>query len=272
MRCVVVIPARYASSRFPGKPLAAIMGKPMVQHVYERACESSLSDMVIVATDDVRVFQAVEAFGGTALMTSPVHQSGTDRVFEAIKDLQCDIVVNVQGDEPLIRGGIIDDCIRLLEDSRASMGTLKKRIASYAELFDYGVVKVVTNEEGFALYFSRAPIPYYRDHFGTTTGNPPESPVLKGLPAISGLPELPELISRGIFVYKHIGIYSYRRDVLLSLSRLPPSTLESAERLEQLRALENGFKIKVKETTYETIGVDRPEDIWEVEKWLNTYS
>ncbi|MBF0565354.1 MAG: 3-deoxy-manno-octulosonate cytidylyltransferase [Nitrospirae bacterium] len=266
MRCVIVIPARYASSRFPGKPLAGIMGKPMIRHVYERACESSLSDMVIVATDDVRVFESVEAFGGRALMTSAIHQSGTDRVAEVIKDLQCDVVVNVQGDEPLIRGGIIDDCIRLLEDPRASMGTLKKRIASYREFFDYAVVKVVTNEEGFALYFSRAPIPFYRDHFGAVTHNTAESPVLKELPG------LPELIESGIFVYKHLGIYSYRRDLLLELSSLPPSTLESAERLEQLRALENGFKIKVKETTYETIGVDRPEDIWEVEKWLNTYS
>lgn len=239
MPALIVIPARYASTRFPGKALAPLNGKPLIQHVYERSQGARLADSVVVATDDERILKAVEAFGGRAVMTSPAHPTGTDRVAEVAARSEYDIIVNVQGDEPLIRPEIIDSAIRLLDDARASIGTLAKRTAKPREILDPNVVKVVTDAEGFALYFSRAPIPYDRNAW-------------QGLGAKS--------ITKGA-VYKHIGLYAYRREALLRLAALSPSRLEQTEKLEQLRALEHGMRIKVGITEYETTGVDTPEDL-----------
>jgi 3-deoxy-manno-octulosonate cytidylyltransferase (CMP-KDO synthetase) len=250
--CAAVIPARYASTRFPGKPLAVINGRPMIQYVYEAAARASLVTEVLVATDDERIFRAAEGFGARVFMTSPHHACGTDRIAEVIKNLPYDIIVNVQCDEPMIRAEMLDDVIALLrDDPRAHIATLMKRIASAGDIFNPNVVKVVTDIEGFALYFSRAPIPYYRDGF-------------KNWAAPSGM--------NGIEAYKHIGIYGYRKAALLALTLLPQSAAEGAEKLEQLRALENGMRIKLKETPHETCGVDTPEDILEVERWLQNTS
>ncbi len=241
MSAVVIIPARFGSTRFPGKPLVPLKGKPLIQHVYENSSGSRLASGVIVATDSKDIFDAVVSFGGKAVMTSPAHRSGTDRVAEAAGACDYDIIINVQGDEPLIKPAMIDDVIGLLDDGRASIGTLAKRLKSPEETADPNVVKVVFDPEGFALYFSRAPIPYPRD------GGPSEA-------------------------FKHIGIYSYRKEALRRLAALPPSRLELIEKLEQLRALEAGMKIKVKETRFDTIGVDTPEDLKRVEKWLSSSS
>ncbi len=252
MSSIVVIPARYASTRFPGKPLALLCGKPVIQHVYENAGRARRADEVIVATDSETIFERVLSFGGRAVMTAPEHQSGTDRIAEVAASLKCDIMVNVQGDEPLIRPEMVDDVIAVLDDRRAAIGTLAAGVRSGRELFDPNVVKVVFDPEGFALYFSRAPIPFHRDEWKD--------------------------LSRGAVharegqAHKHIGIYSYRRDALLKVASLPPSRLEQAEKLEQLRALESGLRIKVRETSFETIGVDTPEDLERVEQCLNSSS
>jgi 3-deoxy-manno-octulosonate cytidylyltransferase (CMP-KDO synthetase) len=242
MGASVIIPARYDSTRFPGKPLALLKGKPLIQHVYENSSGSRLASGVVVATDSDAVYEAVLSFGGKAVMTSKAHASGTDRCAEAALKLDCDIIVNVQGDEPLIRPEMIDDVIGLLDDKRASIGTLARKADRKDEVFDPNIVKVVFDGEGFAFYFSRAPIPYHRDGW------------------------------EGLAAYKHVGIYSYRKDALLRLSMMRPSALERIERLEQLRALESGMKIKVKETYFETIGVDTPDDMERVEKWLSSSS
>ena len=257
MPAIVIIPSRYASTRFPGKPLCPLSGKPMIQHVYERAKEARLAQDVFVATDNKLIYDAVEGFGGKAVMTSEAHLSGTDRIAEAVQKLRdsglriegADLIVNVQGDEPMIHPRMIDDVIRLMEDERASMGTLAKRIGEAKEITDPNIVKVVFNAEGFALYFSRSPIPYHRNEWK----------------------DLRQITVHGsrFTVFKHIGIYAYRRDVLLSLSKLPSTKLEETEKLEQLRALENGFRIKIKETEFETIGVDTPMDLERVEKCLS---
>ncbi len=257
MKAVVIIPARYNSARFEGKPIAHINGKPMIEYVYQGAKGAGLIDRVIIATDDERIFEAVKDFGGEAVITSTEHSSGTDRVAEVAKNLSYDIIVNVQGDEPLIKGEMIDDVIKLLEDQRADMGTLKKRIKKTEELYDPNVVKVVTDSEGFALYFSRSPIPYYRDEF----------PNLQ--PSNVRLSDHDKVFN--LQLYKHIGIYSYRTDVLLKLTALRESMLEKAEKLEQLRAIDNGYRIKAKETEHDIIGVDTRNDLERVEKWLNTY-
>jgi len=257
MPAIVIIPSRYASSRFPGKPLCLLSGRPMIQHVYERAKEASLVRDVFAATDSKLIYDAVEGFGGKAIMTSDVHPSGTDRIAEAVEKIQAtgyrleatDIIVNVQGDEPLIHPQMIDDVIRVMDDERAFIGTLAKRIDDMEEITDPNVVKVVFNEEGFALYFSRSPIPYHRDAWK----------------------DLKHLTVHGsqFTVFKHIGIYAYRKDILLKISKMHPTRLEEIEKLEQLRALENGFRIKVKETGFETIGVDTPMDVERVEKCLS---
>lgn len=253
MPAIVIIPARYSSSRFPGKPLCLLFDKPIIRHVYERARSAGLVEEVFVATDDRRIYDAVEGFGGNAIMTSGEHQSGTDRIAEAVLQLQAsaDIIVNVQGDEPMIEPGMVDDVIRLLlEDKDASIGTLARRIEGPEDINDPNVVKVVFSADGNALYFSRAPIPYHRDS---------EELRVKSSSLRTPHSEL--------FYYKHIGIYSYRKDVLLKFSKLPQTRLEELEKLEQLRALENGFRVKVKETVYETIGVDTPADLERVRKW-----
>lgn len=259
MSAIVVIPARYSSTRFPGKPLALLRGTPVIEHVYRNSLNSRLVDEVIVATDSEMIFEKVLSFGGKAVMTSPAHVSGTDRIAEVARDLRYDIIVNVQGDEPLIRPEMIDDVVSVLDDRRASIGTLAKRIDTRSEIFDPNIVKVAFDKEGFALYFSRAPIPYHRDLFCAGGQlNPCPSADLPG----GGTSEL--------FMFKHVGIYSYRRDVLLRLTECEPSRLEMVEKLEQLRALENNLRIKVRETLFETVGVDTPEDLERIEKCLNS--
>jgi 3-deoxy-manno-octulosonate cytidylyltransferase (CMP-KDO synthetase) len=259
MSAIVVIPARYFSTRFPGKPLAPLKGIPVIEHVYRNSLNSRLADEVIVATDSETIFEKVLSFGGKAVMTSPDHVSGTDRIAEVARDLHYDIIVNVQGDEPLIRPEMIDDVVSVLDDRRASIGTLAKKINHRSEIFDPNIVKVAFDEEGFALYFSRAPIPYHRDLFSGGDRLNPFFP-----------PELPGGKTSDLFMFKHVGIYSYRRDVLLGLTELRPARLEMVEKLEQLRALENNFRIKVRETLFETVGVDTPEDLERIEKCLNS--
>ena len=257
MSAIVIIPSRYKSTRFPGKPLSLLKDKPMVQHVYERSKSAGLVDEVFVATDSREIYEAVLGFGGKALMTSEAHASGTDRIAEAAQMIgkegrRADVIVNVQGDEPMIMPQMIDQVISLMADERAGIGTLVKRITDDSEISDPNVVKAVFNSEGFALYFSRSPIPYHRDILG------PDGFRSSGM---SGTP--------GFHMFKHIGIYAYRRNELARFTGLAPSGLEETERLEQLRALENGIAIKVGETIYETIGVDTPMDLKKVEKCLS---
>jgi 3-deoxy-manno-octulosonate cytidylyltransferase (CMP-KDO synthetase) len=242
MSSIVIIPARYDSARFPGKLLHPLRGKPVIQHVYENAKQARLPRDVIIATDSETIFEKVLSFGGKAIMTDRKHQSGTDRIAEVARSIDYDIIVNVQGDEPLIRAEMIDDVIGLLQDNNASIGTLIKKIADPHEIDDPNVVKVVYDNQGFALYFSRAQIPFHAPHS--------------------------ELRAPGYF--KHIGIYSYRREILLSLAGMEQTALERIEKLEQLRALENGLRIKIKETSFETCGIDTPEDIERVGQCLNS--
>ncbi len=248
---VGMIPARYAATRLPGKVLADIGGKPMVQHVYERASQAEVIQDVIVATDDSRVFEAVEAFGGTVVMTSSEHRSGTDRLAEVARGMDCDIVVNIQGDEPLIDADAIDAAVEpLLGDASIAMSTLRSPITDREEYENPAAVQVVVDREGFALYFSRAPIPYFR------IDDPDAIPE-------SGIFAHPVT---GLAAYRHIGMYVYRRETLLWLSELEPTPLEKTENLEQLRALENGCRIKVVEYDYSPIGVDTPEQLVQVRR------
>ena len=236
-KAIVVIPARYGSTRLPGKALAEIEGKPLVQHVYDRARLSRLAAECLIATDDERIRQACESFGSTVMMTSPDHKSGTDRMAEVAAKTDADLYINVQGDEPLVDPEAVDLIIRMmLEDPSIRMGTLKRPIESYEDFVNPDMARVVCDENDFALYFSRAPIPYLtREEF-----------------------EIPE--KRGL-VFKHIGIYSFRRDFLMEFSEMPPSPLERTERLEQLRALEAGVGIKVLTTDYESVSVETPADL-----------
>jgi 3-deoxy-manno-octulosonate cytidylyltransferase (CMP-KDO synthetase) len=228
-----VIPARYASSRFPGKALATLAGQPILQHVFERASRSRYLNDVLIATDDEKIYNVARSFGAPVVMTRPDHPSGTDRVAEAASAHPAKIVVNIQGDEPLIDPDAIDAAtLALLNDDKLPMATLKKRIEHADEIINPNVVKVVTDARGRAIYFSRSPIPYHR------AGEP--------------------------VYYKHIGLYVYRREFLLRYPSLPVGPLEKAECLEQLRALENGYAIGVVETEYESLGVDTPEDLQRV--------
>ena len=249
MTSIVIIPARYHSTRFPGKPLCPLLGKPLIQHVYENSKKAHLIDEVFVATDNESIFESVTSFGGKAIMTSMTHSSGTDRVAEVAALMDYDIIVNVQGDEPLIQPQMIDEVISLLDDKRASIGTLMKKIEDPMDILDPNVVKVVVDKEGFALYFSRSPIPFLRDEWKIRNS---------------------KFEIRDCSCYKHIGIYSYRKEALIALSRMEPTELERLEKLEQLRALEHGMKIKIKETFFETYGVDTPEDLERVKKCLST--
>lgn len=245
MRVTAVIPARYASTRFEGKALADIMGKPMVQRVYERTSRASLVSEVIVATDDRRIVEAVKAFGGRVEMTSASHETGTDRLAEVAERIDSEIIVNVQGDEPLIEPAMIDEVIRpLVDDDSVMMGTLKSRVRNLHDFLSPNVVKVVTDRDGFALYFSRSPLPFFRDKWND----------LKDEAFASGR----------LLCFKHVGIYVYRREFLIRYARMPQTPLECSEKLEQLRALENGFRIKVVDTEYESIGVDSPADLEKV--------
>jgi len=247
---IAVIPARYGSTRFPGKSLALIQGKPMIQWVYERTKQSQLIDRVLVATDDDRIMRAVAAFGGEAVMTSSDHPTGTDRIAEVAQGLDCGIIVNVQGDEPLIEPAMIDEAIiPLVNDATIPMGTVCKQIDSREEAFDPNVVKVVLDEQGFALLFSRAPIPWDRDAWAGKRS-------LDELPLTAAL-------------FKHIGLYVYRREFLLRYASLPQTRIENVEKLEQLRALGHGYRIRVVITRYESFGVDIPGDLSKILNRLN---
>lgn len=253
MTSIVIIPARYESTRFPGKPLYLLRGVPIIQHVYENAKRARRADDVIIATDSETIRERVSTFGGKAVMTDKRHLSGTDRIAEVAASLDSDIIVNVQADEPLIRPEMIDDVIDVLNDQRASIGTLIKRIEDPQEIVNPNVVKVVFDKEWFALYFSRAPIPFQRDEW-------------------KNIYEIQEPKSKNRNFYKHIGIYSYRRAILLSLASMEQTGLEKREKLEQLRALEYGMRIKLKETFFDTYGIDTPEDLERVEKCLSISS
>jgi 3-deoxy-manno-octulosonate cytidylyltransferase (CMP-KDO synthetase) len=249
IRSLGVIPARYGAQRFPGKPLTPIAGKTLVQRVYEQAAKAKRLDKVIVATEDTRILEAVEAFGGDVLLTSPECATGTDRVAEVALAYDCDLVVNIQGDEPLMRPEMIDQLVEAMQsDLKCVMGTLARKLESAANLDNPNVVKVALAQNGNALYFSRSRIPFVRD-------------------AKSG--DSTEWLKLAKF-YKHLGIYAYRREFLLKFVRLPQSELEKTEKLEQLRALENGFAIKVLVTPHDSIGVDRPEDVELVEEILRS--
>lgn len=238
MKILCVIPARYASTRLPGKPLADIVGKPMIQHVYERSAQATIPQQVVVATDDEKVFQAVQQFGGKVVMTSSEHQTGTDRLAEvASKYAEVDVIINVQGDEPLIDPKVIDELAQeFLNDTALQMAS----VMSIMDSEDYqnpNAVKVVTDLNNNALYFSRSLLPY---------------------PRVAGKAN----------VYKHIGIYAYKKDFLLKFAKLEPTPLEQSESLEQLRALENGYKIKMIKTKSKFIGVDSIEDLQTVNELL----
>jgi len=242
VQITAIIPARYASTRFPGKPLADIHGKSMIQRVYERTCQATLVNRVIVATDDERIAANVRAFGGELCMTSAQHETGTDRLAEVAAGLDCDLVVNVQGDEPLINPAMIDLAVApLIADERIAMGTLMVAIDDVEEFLNPNVVKVVTDMSGSALYFSRSPIPCSRDMLPLSIEHP--------MPCVA---------------HKHIGLYVYRREFLLGYSALVVTPLEKLEKLEQLRALEHGYKIQVVETMQPSLGVDTPADLEKV--------
>ncbi len=242
MKITAIIPARYASTRFPGKALAEIAGRPMIQHVYERTSMASLVSRVIVATDDPRIADAVSLIGGEAIMTSTSHETGTDRLAEVAAGLDSDIIVNVQGDEPLIEPAMVDQAIEpFLHDQNLVMGTLKTRIKCLHDFLSPNTVKVVTDAAGHALYFSRSPLPFFRDKWSD----------LKDESFCCGK----------LLCYKHVGLYVYRRTFLLEFAAMPPTFLELSEKLEQLRAIENGIRIRVVETDFESIGVDTPDDL-----------
>jgi 3-deoxy-manno-octulosonate cytidylyltransferase (CMP-KDO synthetase) len=231
---VGVIPVRYGSHRFPGKPLAPILGKPLVQWVYENARRSASLTRVIVATDDRRILEAARGFGAEAVLTSSEHISGTERVAEVASRLDDPIIINIQGDEPLLAPGMLDCLVESLQDVSIPMATLMRKNTDLTLLQDENVVKVVCDIQGNALYFSRSPLPH------EPTGH----------------------------FWEHVGLYGFQRPFLLELKSMAPSKLEKSERLEQLRVLENGFKIKVLETTHSTLSVDTPQDIIRVEKRL----
>jgi 3-deoxy-manno-octulosonate cytidylyltransferase (CMP-KDO synthetase) len=238
---VALIPARYGSTRFPGKPLALLRGKPMIQYVYEGTCLVRGLARVIVATDDERIAQAVRSIGGEVAMTRADHPTGTDRLAEVAQGLSADVIVNVQGDLPFFPPTMVEDAVAALTHAPAAvMSTVKTPIYDLAEWQNINVVKVVTDHEGYALYFSRSPIPYARDRTSAS--------------------------GRQLLGYRHIGLYVYRRDFLFTFTRLPRTPLEQTEQLEQLRALEWGYRITVSETERPTVEVDTPEDLRRAEE------
>lgn len=240
IRAVAVIPARFASVRFPGKALAEVGGKPLIQHVWERAMELTAVERALVATDDARIAEAVRRFGGEVVMTRADHPSGTDRVAEAARELSAEIVVNLQGDEPAFDVKAVDELVRLFaDDAGLQMGTLAHPITDEREVADPNATKVVTDPAGYALYFSRAPIPYRRQ------------------PGI-------------VTPLRHIGIYVFRRDFLRRFALLPPTPLERSETLEQLRALESGVRIRVLQTPHPSLGVDTPADLDRLAAYLES--
>jgi 3-deoxy-manno-octulosonate cytidylyltransferase (CMP-KDO synthetase) len=251
---VAIIPARYASSRFPGKAIVDLDGKPMIQWVYERTSQAAGVGRVLVATDDERIFRVVQGFGGVAVMTSSSHPTGTDRLAEVAAKLGAELV-NVQGDEPLIEPSAIEAAIApFAEDSTLVMSTLRCPVPTIDDLFDISITKVVVDAQNFALYFSKAPIPYHRDGWGPILSMVPRLRLAGGTPPVVG--------------WRHIGLYVYRRTFLLTFAQLPQTPLERLEQLEQLRALEHGYRIKVVPTPYVSIGVDTPEDVAKVRRLL----
>ena len=244
MKFIAIIPARYASTRFPGKPLAILGGKPVIQRVYEQAV--SVLEEAYVATDDERILQCVEQFGGRAVMTRSDHKSGTDRIEEAAEKIgtDADVIINIQGDEPFIHPSQIKTLMGLFDNNETQIGTLGKRVDSMEAANNPNSPKIVTDLQGFALYFSRSVIPFVR-----------------GQEQQAWLQHFPYL--------KHLGLYAYRREVLRQVTQLPQSPLEIAESLEQLRWLENGYRIRVGLTDVETVGIDTPEDLQRAETFLN---
>ena len=243
MKFIAIIPARYASTRFPGKPLAVLGGKTVIQRVYEQV--SKVLDEAYVATDDERIFVAVEAFGGKAVMTRADHKSGTDRIQETVEKIgsDADVIINVQGDEPFIQPSQIETLMHLFDNPETQIGTLGKPFDSMEGVENPNSPKIITDNRGFALYFSRSIIPYIRGKERNEWFN--EYPFLK-----------------------HLGIYAYRREVLAEVTKLPQSSLEKAESLEQLRWLQNGYRIRVGLTDVETVGIDTPEDLQRAEAFL----
>ena len=251
-KILAVIPARWASTRFPGKPLALIQGKPMIQWVAEQAEKARLVSEVVVATDDMRISNAVNKFGGRAIMTSTEHSTGTDRVAEVAETIECGIVVNVQGDEPLIPPENIDLVIRpLIDSSDPPVSTLMTALCDLEEMFNPDICKVVADENGRALYFTRAPVPYNREAWSDGGHETDQNGT-----------------TSSIYGFKHIGLYAYTKSFLLQFSRLKASRLENLEKLEQLRILENGYSIRVTETERNSVGVDRLEDLNTIEQSL----
>lgn len=238
MKFLGVIPARYGSSRFEGKPLEIILGKPMIEWVYKRAVKSKL-DKVVVATDDKRIEKAVKRFGGEVIMTSKKHETGTDRIAEvAEKYSNYDVIINIQGDEPLIKGDLINSLIEpFVTEKELKMATLKYKLDSMVEVDNVNNVKVVTDRNDYAIYFSRSPIPFPRNY------------------------------TKNVY-YKHIGIYGYKRDFVIEFASMKQTPLELSESLEQLRVIENGHKIKVLETKEKILGVDTPEDLIKVINYI----
>ena len=233
-----IIPARYSASRFPGKPLAVISGKSLIQRVYEQAQKAQHLHQLIIATDDERIFSAAQAFGADVRMTSPDHPSGTERVAEVAEGLDAPIIINIQGDEPLLQGKMIDDLVLALQNDAIDMATLAVKVTEVDRIGDQNIVKVVVDKNGNALYFSRSPLPYKPpDHF-----------------------------------HQHIGIYGYQKEFLMKFRTLPVSRLEASEGLEQIRALENGYTIKIVPTPFQALSVDTPQDIIAVEKFLKKSS
>ena len=240
MDVIGIIPARFHSTRFEGKVLADIGGKPVIQHVWERAKQTKLLDDLIVACDDERVMRVVTKFGGKAIFTAKEHCSGTDRITEIVNPIDVKIVINIQGDEPMVHPTMIDSVARvLLDDEELVASTIVKKIEHQEEVNDTNVVKAVFDKNNFALYFSRCPIPFVRDEEPGQTLH-----------------------------YKHIGLYAYTKDFLFTFKNLSDSKLERQEKLEQLRILENGYRIKVIETKYETIGVDTVEDLYKIREMI----
>lgn len=245
MKFIGLIPARYASTRFPGKPLALLAGKPVIQHVYEQAVK--VLDAVYVATDDERIYNKVMEFGGKAVMTSTKHHSGTDRIEEALEKVggDFDVVVNIQGDEPFIAQSQIETLCHCFEDEATQIATLGKPFECIEAVENPNSPKIVVDNRGYAMYFSRSVIPFVR-----------------GVERQEWLKKYPFL--------KHLGIYAYRTEVLKAITRLPQSSLELAESLEQLRWLENGYRIKVGITNVETVGIDTPEDLQRAEDFIRS--
>jgi len=244
VKAIGVIPARWGATRFQGKVLANLLGKPVIQHVWENAKRAKTLDDLVVACDDERIMKAVEKFGGKAVYTSVDQPSGTDRLAEVVNPLDVEIVVNIQGDEPLVKSIMIDSLVIALQNEKtAQMATVIKKIEDVeTELKNSNVVKVVIDKNGYALYFSRYAIPYNR----TSEVDEKKRPVY----------------------YKHIGLYAFTKDFLFTFRNLPKSSLEEAEKLEQLRVLEYGYKIKTIETKFDTVGIDRPDDIKRAEEEL----